>query len=283
MKQKLAQVAIVVRDYDEAINWYTQCLGWRVSEDTDLGNGKRWVVIKPSSGEGSALLLAKATTPAQAAAVGNQTGGRVFLFLHTDDFGQACQSMKAKGVVFLTEPKEESYGTVAVFSDLYGNKWDLIQRDISRNTPSSLFRLSGLLEQKPSKAGIIPCLRYRNASAAIDWLCEAFGFKRHLIVPHPDGTIAHAQLSFENSMIMLGVVINNEYGKMMKQPDEIGGCQTQSTYIVVKDADALYDQARAAGAQIVIDIKNEDYGGRGFSCKDLEGHLWSFGTYNPWE
>lgn len=134
-----------------------------------------------------------------------------------------------------------------------------------------------------SQANIIPCLRYRNASAAIEWLCTYFGFEQHLIVPHPDGTIAHAQLRLGNGMIMLGSVIDNEFGKMMKQPDEIGGCQTQSAYIIVDDVDSIYQRAKAAGARIVLDIKNEDYGGRGFSCTDLEGHLWNFGSYNPWK
>lgn len=128
MKQTLSQVAIVVRDYDEAIAWYTRCLGWKLVEDSDLGQGKRWVLIKPPGEEGAGLLLAKATTPEQLAAIGNQTGGRVFLFLHTDDFHRDYNSMKQKGVVFLSEPRREPYGTVVVFIDLYGNKWDLIER-----------------------------------------------------------------------------------------------------------------------------------------------------------
>jgi uncharacterized glyoxalase superfamily protein PhnB len=98
------------------------------------------------------------------------------------------------------------------------------------------------------------------------------------------GTIAHAELSFGNGMIMLGSVLEQEtqFGRLMKQPDEIGGAETQSSYVVVNDADAVYARANAAGARIAIDIKDEDYGGRGFSCYDLEGHLWSFGTYDPW-
>lgn len=128
MKQTLAQVAIVVRDYDEAIAWYARCLGWKLMEDTDLGQGKRWVLIKPPGEEGAGLLLAKATTPEQLAAVGNQTGGRVFLFLHTDDFQRDYNSMKQQGVAFLSEPRQEPYGTVVVFKDIYGNKWDLIER-----------------------------------------------------------------------------------------------------------------------------------------------------------
>lgn len=135
---------------------------------------------------------------------------------------------------------------------------------------------------KNTKATVIPVLRYRNAPAAIEWLCKTFGFEKHLVVPEPDGTIAHAQLGFGNGMVMLGSVLDTEFGRLMKQPDEIGGAATQTIYVIVSDADAIYRRAKAAGAGIVLDIKDEDYGGRGFSCRDLEGHLWSFGTYDPW-
>lgn len=140
------------------------------------------------------------------------------------------------------------------------------------------------LAAKHTKATVIPCLRYRNAPAAIEWLCATFGFEKHAVYPNDDGTIAHAQLSFGNSMIMLGSVLEKEteWGRLMKQPDEIGGAETQSPYVIVADADALYARAKAAGAKIVVEIKDEDYGGRGFSCYDLEGHLWNFGTYDPW-
>ena len=135
---------------------------------------------------------------------------------------------------------------------------------------------------KDTKATVIPCLRYRNAPAAIEWLCQNFGFEKRLVVPNEDGTIAHAQLGFGNGMIMLGSVVESEFGRLMKQPDEIGGAETQSAYLVVSDADAIYERAKAAGAEIVMEIKDEDYGGRGFSCRDLEGRLWSIGTYDPW-
>ena len=137
---------------------------------------------------------------------------------------------------------------------------------------------------KNTKATVIPCLRYRNAPAAIEWLCSAFGFERQAIYPNPDGTIAHAQLTFGNGMIMLGSVDgkDSEWGKLIKQPDEIGGAETQSAYLIVADADAVYARAKAAGANILVDIKDEDYGGRGFTCRDLEGHVWNFGTYDPW-
>jgi uncharacterized glyoxalase superfamily protein PhnB len=135
-----------------------------------------------------------------------------------------------------------------------------------------------------TKSTVIPILRYRDAPAAIEWLCQTFGFEKHLVVPNKDGTVAHAQLCFGSGMIMLGSVLKSEtdFGRLMKQPDEIGGAQTQSAYIVVNDADAVYVKAKSAGARIATEIKDEDYGGRVFSCYDLEGHLWSFGTYDPW-
>lgn len=135
---------------------------------------------------------------------------------------------------------------------------------------------------KNTKATVIPCLRYRNAQGAVDWLCKVFGFERQLVVPNKDGTIAHAQLTYGNGMIMLGSVQATDFGRFMKQPDEIGGSETQTAYVIVSDADAVYSRARAAGAEIVMEIKDEPYGGRGFSCRDLEGHLWNFGTYDPW-
>jgi uncharacterized glyoxalase superfamily protein PhnB len=135
---------------------------------------------------------------------------------------------------------------------------------------------------KKTRTTVIPCLRYRDAPAAIDWLCQTFGFEKQLVVPGENGTIAHAQLSFGNGMIMLGSVVDSPFGRLMKQPDEIGGAETQSAYVIVDDADVIHARARAAGAQIVLDIVDEDYGGRGFSCRDLEGHLWNFGTYDPW-
>jgi len=127
MAQTVGYVALVVRDYDEAIAYYTGILGFRLMEDTDLGNGKRWVLVSPPGSNGTHLLLARAATQEQASRVGNQTGGRVFLFLHTDDFWRDYRLMQELGVKFVRPPKEESYGTVAVFEDLYGNKWDLLQ------------------------------------------------------------------------------------------------------------------------------------------------------------
>lgn len=122
---RLSLIAYLVRDYDEAIAWFTRALGFKLVEDTPLGGGKRWVVVTPPSGD-TALLLARADGEAQAATIGKQTGGRVFLFLETEDFARDHARMRAAGVAFSEEPRDEPYGTVAVFADLYGQKWDLI-------------------------------------------------------------------------------------------------------------------------------------------------------------
>ena len=126
--QRIALTTLVVADYDEALAWYRDRLGFRLVEDTVLGDDKRWLVIAPPGGQASGgLLLARAAGPAQTASIGNQAGGRVFLFLQTDDFQRDYHAMRAAGVAFLEEPRHESYGTVAVFADLYGNRWDLLQ------------------------------------------------------------------------------------------------------------------------------------------------------------
>jgi catechol 2,3-dioxygenase-like lactoylglutathione lyase family enzyme len=126
MAQTLSHVTLLVRDYNEAISFFTNALGFQLIQDTPQDEGKRWVLVAPAGSPGTSLLLAQASTPEQAARIGNQTGGRVFLFLHTDDFGRDYREMKARGVKFLEAPRQEVYGTVAVFEDLYGNKWDLL-------------------------------------------------------------------------------------------------------------------------------------------------------------
>lgn len=127
MKQHIAQLALVVSDYDEAIRFYTEKLNFQLVEDTPLSETKRWVVMAPPGSSGCCLLLAKAASDEQKTRVGNQTGGRVFLFLYTDDFWRDYRQMLEKGIRFVREPSEESYGTVAVFEDLYGNLWDFIE------------------------------------------------------------------------------------------------------------------------------------------------------------
>lgn len=127
MERSIGLVTLVVRDYDEALAFFTEALSFAVVENTPLGGGKRWVVVAPPGGRGAGLLLAQAATPEQAAHVGNQTGGRVAFFLHTDDFWRDYRRMQARGVHFAEEPREEVYGAVVVFYDIFGNKWDLVQ------------------------------------------------------------------------------------------------------------------------------------------------------------
>jgi catechol 2,3-dioxygenase-like lactoylglutathione lyase family enzyme len=127
MANAIALVALLVRDYDAAIAFYVSALGFTLVDDTALEDGKRWVVVAPPGAGGTSLLLARAATPEQRHRVGDQTGGRIFLFLHTDDFASEHARMEAAGVRFVEPPRQESYGTVAVFEDLYGNRWDLIQ------------------------------------------------------------------------------------------------------------------------------------------------------------
>src|SRR5580700_8178094 len=129
MPQSLAHVTFLVRDYDEALAFFGESLGFRVVEDTPLPTGKRWLIVAPPGSRGANLLLARADAPEQLQQVGNQAAGRVFLFLHTDDFWRDYRLMQAASVKFLEQPRQESYGTVAVFEDLYGNKWDLLQPD----------------------------------------------------------------------------------------------------------------------------------------------------------
>ena len=125
--QTLGHVALVVRDYEEALAFFTRTLNFKVIEDTRLSEDKRWVLIAPPGSQGTSLLLAQAANPEQVNRIGNQTGGRVFLFLHTDDFWRDYNEMTARKVKFTHPPSEEPYGTVAVFEDLYGNLWDLLQ------------------------------------------------------------------------------------------------------------------------------------------------------------
>lgn len=127
IKQRIANIALVVEDYDDAIAFYTQKLNFQIIQDSDLGGGKRWVQISPPNANGTSILLAKATNEQQKQSVGNQAGGRVFLFLQTNDFWRDYQQMKSQGVEFTEEPRVEEYGVVVVFQDLYGTKWDLLE------------------------------------------------------------------------------------------------------------------------------------------------------------
>lgn len=139
----------------------------------------------------------------------------------------------------------------------------------------------------PAGSTVIPCLRYRDCPAAIAWLCQVFDWRERLVIPGPDGTIAHAELvtgegALPRGMVMVGSVRKDDHDSFMKHPDEIGGFETQAAYLVVPDADAVHDRAVKAGAVVVVPIHDEEYGGRGVGFRDLEGRFWYVGTYDPW-
>ena len=133
-----------------------------------------------------------------------------------------------------------------------------------------------------SHSTVMPALRYRNAQAAIDWLCQVLGFERKVVYPGPNGTVGHAELTLGGGMIMLGSQKDDEHGRRFTSPEEVGGVETRSAYVVVPDADAVYARAQAAGATIVTAIRDMEYGSREFAVQDPEGHSWSVGTYDPW-
>lgn len=135
---------------------------------------------------------------------------------------------------------------------------------------------------KHTVATVIPTLRYQDAADAIKWLCNAFGFRQHLVVPGEDDEIAHAQLVFGNGMIMLASAQEDEFDRLQQPPNGSGNVVSQSSYIIVEDIDKHYARAMAAGAEVVMELKDEDYGGRVYSCRDPEGFLWNFGSYDPW-
>ena len=133
-----------------------------------------------------------------------------------------------------------------------------------------------------SPSTVMPAMRYRDANAAIDWLCNVFGFEKHTVYPGPNGTVGHAQLTLGGGMIMLGSEREDEFGSGFKSPGDLADVETRSAYVVVTDADAVYARAKAAGGRIVRGLHSTDYGSREFTVKDPEGHSWSVGTYDPW-
>ena len=139
-----------------------------------------------------------------------------------------------------------------------------------------------MADEKMTRSTVIPGMHYRNAPDAIEWLCKVFGFERYGVYAGPGNTIMHAELTLGGGMIMLGSVNDKAPHRHMKLPSEVGGAQTRGVSLIVKDADEIYARAKAAGAEIVEDIQDKPYGGRGFACLDPEGHIWHVGTYDPW-
>ena len=134
-----------------------------------------------------------------------------------------------------------------------------------------------------TRSTIIPGMHYRDAPAAIEWLCSVFGFTKHVVIPGPDNTIAHAELTLDGGMLMLGSARENDFGRLMKHPDQIGGAETRGVNLIVSDPDAVCDRAKAAGAEMLVDIEDKPFGGRAFTCRDLEGRIWNVGNYDPWQ
>ncbi len=137
---------------------------------------------------------------------------------------------------------------------------------------------------KNCKSTVIPGLRYRNAPAMIDWLCKALGFEKQVVIASPDGVVMHSQLTFGNGMIMIGSVgSGTATSNLLRQPDEIDGAETQAPYLVVSDIDAIYANAKRAGARMLIDLEKKSHGWKSFCCTDPEGHVWHVGNFDPWE
>ena len=136
---------------------------------------------------------------------------------------------------------------------------------------------------RSSMSSVAAAMRYRDVAAASDWLCAAFGFQKQVVAASETGVVHYAQLTFGHAMLMLAPVRDTPLGKYMKQPDEIGGAETQSCYLLVSDADAHYARAKASGAEIILDVQDDEFGGRSYACRDPEGHIWNFGTYDPWQ
>jgi uncharacterized glyoxalase superfamily protein PhnB len=135
---------------------------------------------------------------------------------------------------------------------------------------------------QPHSSSVIPAFRYQDAPAAIKWLCEVFGFKKRLVVPGANGAIDHAQLTIGSGMIMLGSARDDEHSKLYSSPVQNGGAVTQTNYVMVTDIEEHYDRARTAGAEIITELADQHYGGKLYTCRDLEGHVWNFGSFNPW-
>jgi len=133
------------------------------------------------------------------------------------------------------------------------------------------------------KSAVTMGMQYRNAPEAIEWLCRVFGFEKHAVYPGPNNTIMHSELTLDGGMIMIGSVQDGPFSRFTKQPDEIGGAETLSVNLIVDDADSVYARAKAARAEILFDIEDKAYGGRGFTCRDPEGRIWNVGTYDPWQ
>lgn len=263
MPQHLALVSLVVPDYDEAIAFYVGVLGFELIEDTyHPAQDKRWVVVAPPGATESRILLARASNDTQRSRIGNQTGGRVFLFLYTDNFERDYQAYKNKGVRFVREPSVEVYGTVAVFEDLYGNWWDLVQPSSSlqhQNKATDMFKPNGY-------TSVSPYLTVNGAQQTIDFLVHVFGAQPLRMIPGQDGKLGHGEVRIDDTVVML--------------TDAVEGwpAQPSHVHIYVEDVDAIFARAVDAGATVIKEpVQSGDIDKRG-GFMDAGGTTWWVST-----
>jgi len=260
MKQRLALTSVVVRDYDEAIAFYVTVLGFVLVEDTYIASqDKRWVVVAPSGDGTSRVLLARAIGDEQASRIGNQTGGRVFLFLHTDDFWRDYRAYLERGVEFVRLPKVEPYGTVAVFRDLYGNLWDLVQPStkhesrVEGTTDASSFKPAGW-------PAIVPRLVAHDAAGLVEFIRRTF-----------EATGAYRELAPTELTIGDAVLMVSTAGER--------NASTAFLYVYVRDTDAVYRRAIEQGARSVETPAEMPYGDRRAMVEDRWGNTWQIATH----
>jgi catechol 2,3-dioxygenase-like lactoylglutathione lyase family enzyme len=263
MMQSIAQVALVVRDYDEAIDFYTRSLNFTLVEDTyQPEQDKRWVVVAPPGSGGTSLLLARASTSEQEPFVGNQTGGRVFLFLNTDDFWRDYRNLIARGVTFVREPRSESYGTVAVFKDLYGNLWDLLQRK-SGNAPAGRTTSGGDGSGRRLKTAI-PVLHVTGSAAAEAFYCDKLGFRCEF---------AYRPTQASDPCYM-GVVRDDARLHLSSFADD--GVSGSLVYLVAEDIDALHGELTGNGVPVEMPPTDQSWGNREMHVRDADRNKIAF-------
>jgi lactoylglutathione lyase len=255
--QTIGCVALVVRDYDEAIAFFTERLRFELVEDTPLGNGKRWVLVAPAGIAGTALLLARAKGSEQTTRVGNQTGGRVFLFLRTDDCRRDYREMRARGVEFEQEPRDEEYGTVAVFRDLYGNRWDLVQPVTGED-----------LGSRHQFHGVQPVLPARDVARSAAYFRDVLGFEIDFLEGDPP---VHGRIRKGDGSYGQPVYVHLSQA----EPAAVRPCGELRIH-VGHDLDGLFEAYRARGVDVVFAPVSQPWGLREFAVREIDGHVLRF-------
>ncbi len=282
VRQQLRHIALVVPDYDEALAFFCGKLHFTLVEDSyQPEQDKRWVVVAPPGSSGTTLLLARASTPAQVAAVGNQTGGRVFLFLQTDDFWRDYEAMRADGIRFVREPKEAPYGTVAVFEDAFGNLWDLVQTAEGHGVTGDGGREMHSSEPGPVRGSrdgpqknltsISPFFIVRDLQTSVSHYVERFGFQ--LDFQGPPGDVYYAHVSRDGVGIMLKAIRPDVPPRPNHTRHEWA---RWDAYVYTLDPDTLFAELKQRGASFVKELSFIDDGLWGFEVTDADGYVLAF-------